>query len=80
MRWFYQEPGKFWLPFDGHDSISLEKCHLRRKMAQEDITDPGEEGGSAEDNDIMVMGDLYLANVKQRTLEPIYWTSECDGP
>ena len=62
VRWFYQEPGKFWQAFSGYDSLSLEEAYLRQL-----------EKGSSE-ADVMVMGELHEVSVRDRTCRPIYWT------
>ena len=81
VRWFYQEPGKFWKPFQGHDSMAIEKCY-RRHFGN----DPSWMEGQWEDSEdgtgkyeVTVMGDLHLVDIEHKTVVPIYWTSESRG-
>ena len=67
VRWFYQEPGKFWQPFSGPDSLAIEQCYCK-------TSSPGQEKGAGL---VQVMGDLYEVNVAERTCFHIYWTCEC---
>lgn len=68
LRWFYKEPGKFWQPMRGGDSLVLEQTYLSLS------------GMSMSDNvcdmEVDVMGGLYVVDVPQRTMKPIYWTGE----
>ena len=64
MRWFYEEPGKFWQPFNGYDSLTLEDTY--RKLQ--------EKRGSADEYEVPVKGGLYEVNVLDRVCKPIYWT------
>ena len=67
VRWFYQEPGKFWLPFSGPDSLSLEQSYS--KCVGGDLT--SERAGL-----VQVMGDLYEVNILERMCRHIYWSGE----
>ncbi len=67
VRWFYQEPGKFWQPFSGPDSLAIEYCYTRMTSGG-----PSEKGAGL----VQVMGDLYEVNIKERTCNHIYWTCE----
>ena len=66
MRWFYEEPGKFWQPFNGYDSLTLEDTY--RKLR--------EKRGSADEYEVPVKGGLYEVNVLDRVCKPIYWIGE----
>ena len=66
VRWFYKEPGRFWIHFNGYDSLMLEERYQRLSRG-----DPGEDL-----NKTMlagVLGDLYDANVLERTGTSVYW-------
>ncbi len=65
VRWFYLEPGKFWQPFGGHDSIILETAYLDKIGGRGVVSD-----------EVDVMGDLYVVKMEKRILEPLYWPSE----
>ena len=64
IRWFYEEPGKAWTLFNGHDSLCLEDCHQRLQTNR----------NSSEGCEVSVMGDMYKANVQDKMCQPIYWT------
>ena len=70
VRWFYQEPNKFWQPFNGQDSLALEECYRRMHAAS---------GGesSAAGHEVIVLGDMYAANLEEMKCQPIYWTGAC---
>ncbi len=83
VRWFYQKPDTYWIPFNGHDSLDLEKCYrqqgecLESKNPEDGTTDGAGLGGEEErKNEVIVLDDVYLANIELRTLEPVYWKSE----
>ena len=63
VRWFYQEPGKYWQPFNGYDSLVLEDCY---RLLQAD------EGCSAS-HEVAVLGDMYVVNLTDKTCKPVYW-------
>ncbi|XP_064389425.1 phospholipase DDHD1-like isoform X1 [Halichondria panicea] len=71
VRWFYQEPGKFWLPFSGPDSLSLEQSYS--KCVGGDLT--SERAGL-----VQVMGDLYEVNILERMCRHIYWSEMEEWP
>ena len=85
VRWFYLEPGKFWQPFGGYDSLHLEQCQLELMgWGQEGVFPPGagqgeEPEGGGSRKEVMVLGDLYEVKVKERVMEPIYWPCESVG-
>jgi len=64
IRWFYQEPGKFWQPFNGYDSLTLEESCRK-------LQDPTT---SASEYEVSVKGGLYEVNLLERLCRPIYWT------
>ena len=64
IRWFYQEPGKYWQPFNGYDSLALENCYRRKESNPK-------QGSSYE---VTVFGDMYEVNLVEDTCKPIYWT------
>ena len=68
-RWFYCEPGKYWKPFNGHDSLELEqtRCNLIN------IANVNPE---IESKEVEVMGNMFVVEVhvsRPATLCPIYW-------
>ena len=66
VRWFYQEHGKYWQPFNGQDSLTLEDCYRRMQS-------DGEQGSSAASYEVTVLGDMYEVNLVENTCKPIYW-------
>ena len=62
IRWFYQEPGKYWQPFNGYDSLTLEDCYRRMDSDK-----------AAAGYEVMVLGDMYEVNLVENTCKPIYW-------
>ena len=64
VRWFYKEPGRFWVHFNGYDSLMLEERYQRlcrgEDFYSETVLSP-------------VRGDLYDANVLERTGNSVYW-------
>ena len=67
VRWYYKELGRFWIHFNGYESLMLEECYqrlCRGDLGDEDINKAMLTG---------VLGDLYDANVLERTAEPVYW-------
>ena len=70
IRWFYQEPGKYWQPFNGYDSLALEDCYRR-------MDSDAEQGSgactSAAGCEVVVLGDMYEVNLVENTCKPIYW-------
>lgn len=66
IRWFYEEPGKAWIPFNGHDSLCLEDCYQKLQ------TNKGSAGGC----EVSVLGDAYEANILEKICKPIYWTGQ----
>lgn len=66
IRWFYQEPGKYWQPFNGYDSLTLEDCYRRMDIDKA-------EGSAAAGYEVMVLGDMYEVNLVENTCKPIYW-------
>ena len=67
VRWFYEESGKAWTPFNGHDSLCLEDCYQRLQRQR----------GSGGECDVSVLGDTYEANLADKMCKPIYWTGTC---
>lgn len=67
VRWFYKEPGKYWQPFNGNDSLVLEGCYLHLKSSQDDESLPTR-------HEVTVLGDMYIVNVEEKTCKPIYWS------
>lgn len=65
VRWCYKEPGRFWTPFNGYDSLLLEERYHRLSR--------GDQGGNLKTMLTGVLGDLYDANVLERTGESVYW-------
>lgn len=74
VRWFYQEPGKFWQPFGGYDSLRLEQCQL--DLMGWGLEGPGLPMDEGEKGHVSVMGDLYSVHVEERAMSPIYWPCE----
>ena len=69
IRWFYQEPGKYWQPFNGYDSLTLEDCYRRMTSdKQQDLA------AAAAGYEVTVLGDMYEVNLLENTCKPIYWT------
>ncbi|CAI8058120.1 Phospholipase DDHD1 [Geodia barretti] len=66
VRWFYEESGKAWTPFNGHDSLCLEDCYQRLQRQR----------GSGGECDVSVLGDTYEANLADKMCKPIYWTDK----
>lgn len=66
VRWYYKETGRYWVHFNGYDSLMLEERYQRlcRGDPGEDLTKTMLAG---------VLGDLYDANVLERTANPVYW-------
>ena len=64
VRWFYEEHGKAWVPFNGHDSLCLEDCYRSLQAG----------GGECE---VSVLGDMYEANIVEKMCKPIYWDGAC---
>lgn len=76
IRWFYQETGKYWTPFNGHDSLVLEE-HYRR------VQNCLDEENSTDDtsvHEVAVLGDMYVVNLGENTCKPIYWTGSISAP
>ena len=76
IRWLYQERGKYWQPFNGHDSLALEECYRRVHSCQDQ--------GATANCDIVVLGDMYEVNIVELTCKPIYWAgwlvyTECNS-
>ena len=67
IRWFYQETGKYWQPFNGHDSLVLED-HYRRVQTSQD-----ENSTDSPSHEVAVFGDMYLVNLEEKSCKPIYW-------
>ena len=65
-RWYYKEPGRFWIPFNGYDSLMLEERYQRLCRG-----DPGDNLNKK----ILagVLGDMYDANVMERSGTSVYW-------
>lgn len=68
-RWFYCEPGRYWEPFCGCDSMTLEEAHSKLVS---DFRTFGKEDGVIE---VSVLGDMYEVEVKlkESSITPIYW-------
>ena len=66
IRWFYQEPSKYWQPFNGHDSLSIEACYQNLLLKK----------SSADGVEVPVLGDMYEVNVLEKSCKPIYWTGQ----
>lgn len=66
VRWFYQEPGKYWQPFNGNDSLVLEDCYQHLISSQHDES-------SSTGHEVTVLGDMYIVNVEEKTCKPVYW-------
>ena len=64
IRWFYEETGKAWTPFNGHNSLCLEDCYQRLQKNR----------SSSEGCEVTVLGDMYEANIQEKLCKPIYWT------
>ena len=64
VRWFYEEHGKAWVPFNGHDSLCLEDCYRSLQAG----------GGECE---VSVLGDMYEADIVEKMCKPIYWDGAC---
>jgi hypothetical protein len=75
IRWFYQEPGKYWQPFNGYDSLALEDCyrHMDSDTNQESAAAATTCSSSYE---VMVIGDMYEVNLVENQCKPIYWTGK----
>ena len=66
VRWFYKEPGKYWQPFNGQDSLALEECYRRLQG--------GTSGEcSTASHEVIVLGDMYAVSIDEMTCQPIYW-------
>jgi hypothetical protein len=77
VRWFYQEPGKFWLPFGGYDSLCLEQSYLNSMgWGMEGSEVLPDRGVLQVEGQVSVMGDLYSVYVQDRVMVPIYWQCE----
>lgn len=63
-RWFYEESGKAWTPFNGHNSLCLEDCYQKLQKNR----------SSSEGCEVSVLGDMYEANILEKLCKPIYWT------
>lgn len=66
VRWYYKEPGRFWIPFNGYDSLMLEERYQRLCRG-----DPGD--NLSKTMLAGVLGDLYDANVLERSGTSVYW-------
>ena len=66
VRWFYEEPGKMWTPFNGHNSLCLEECYQKLR----------DKRGSSQTCEVSVLGDMYEANILDKLCRPIYWEGE----
>ena len=73
IRWFYQETGKYWQPFNGYDSMALEDCYQRMKSDTKQESTAATSGGSYE---VVVLGDIYEVNLAENTCKPIYWSGK----
>lgn len=73
IRWFYQEPGKYWQPFNGYDSLALEDCYRRMVSDKNQESTAATSSGSYE---VMVLGDMYEVNLAENTCKPIYWSGK----
>ena len=65
IRWFYKEPGRYWVPFNGYDSLMLEERYQRLCR--------GEEEFYSQSILTPVRGDLYDANVLEKNGYSVYW-------
>ena len=66
VRWFYKEPGRYWIHFNGYDSLILEERYQRLCR--------GDSGSDLNKTMLAgVLGDLYDANVQERTGTSVYW-------
>lgn len=71
IRWFYKEDDK-WKPFDGADSLNIEKAYRYFKDVQNsEQEDDGIDLTSAVCT--TVRGALYEADVLDRECRPLYW-------
>ena len=65
IRWFYKEPGRFWVPFNGYDSLMLEERYQTLRIGQQDFF--------SKSVLTPVRGELYDANVLERNGISVYW-------
>ena len=70
IRWFYQEPGKYWQPFNGYDSLALEDCYRRMDSDAEQGSGASTSAAGCE---VVVLGDMYEVNLVENNCKPIYW-------
>ena len=70
-RCFYREPGKYWTPFSGYDSIILEEAFNQPAVMAESL--------STVSREVEVMGSMYVVDLRgsEGLLKPLYWNSKC---
>lgn len=74
VRWFYKAPGKFWQPMKGADSLLLEQTYLSEVEGQKGAMPTTTSGYDGEE--VVVMGGMYVVDIPNRKMKPIYWAGE----
>lgn len=78
VRWFVKEDKK-WTPFNGSDSLAIERCYLQILALENRIEDSTKPLNTSSIYEMpTVKGGLYEVDVVARECKPIYWKGWCN--
>ena len=78
VRWFVKEDKK-WAPFNGSDSLAIERCYLQILALENRIVDSTKPLNTSSIYEMpTVKGGLYEVDVVSRECRPIYWRGWCN--